>query len=334
MLTPSPIPAQEEVLRSMDSFVEQQLPLLKTVKDSWQPSDVLPDLAAGDWVERINELRKGAALLTDEALIVLIGNVVTEEALPSYQTWLNRASGLGDETGASETPWGLWTRGWTAEENRHGELLGRYLYLSGRVNMRAFEVTVQYLLKNGFDLNSGRDPYRSLVYASFQERATKISHANTAKLAERCGDSTLSRLCLLVAGDEARHEEAYKRLFGFIVQNDSSASVIAFAEMMRRRIAMPARLMSDGTDRNLFEYYAIVTQRTGVYTTHDYAGIIAHLVEYWRIGSLTGLSANAREAQEYLCGLSAYFRKKADRAERLVAQFPKQPFSWIFDCEV
>lgn len=37
-----------------------------------------------------------------------------------------------DETGSQEHPWAVWTRGWTAEENRHGLLLNRYLYLSGR----------------------------------------------------------------------------------------------------------------------------------------------------------------------------------------------------------
>ena len=29
-----------------------------------------------------------------------------------------------------------WTRQWTAEENRHGDLMNKYCMLSGRVNMR------------------------------------------------------------------------------------------------------------------------------------------------------------------------------------------------------
>ncbi len=37
-----------------------------------------------------------------------------------------------DETGAQSHPWAVWTRHWTAEENRHGNLLNKYLYLSGR----------------------------------------------------------------------------------------------------------------------------------------------------------------------------------------------------------
>lgn len=58
--------------------------------------------------------------------------MVTEEALPSYMNMLNLLDGTQDVTGASDEPWACWTRAWTAEENRHGDLLNKYLYLSGR----------------------------------------------------------------------------------------------------------------------------------------------------------------------------------------------------------
>jgi hypothetical protein len=54
-----------------------------------------------------------------------------------------------DETRASTCPWAVWTRTWTAEENRHGDILGKYMYLSGRVGMRMVEKTVQYLIGSG-----------------------------------------------------------------------------------------------------------------------------------------------------------------------------------------
>jgi acyl-[acyl-carrier-protein] desaturase len=38
---------------------------------------------------------------------------------------------------------------WTAEENRHGDLLHKYLYLCGRVDMRQIEKTIQYLIGFG-----------------------------------------------------------------------------------------------------------------------------------------------------------------------------------------
>ena len=41
---------------------------------------------------------------------------------------------------------------------------------------------------------------------SNQERATKISHGNTARLAGLHGDNALAKLCGLIAADEGRHE--------------------------------------------------------------------------------------------------------------------------------
>ncbi len=318
----------------MDEFVLQQLVFLKPVADSWQPQDLLPDMASADWHEKLEALRERSNALSDEALVVLVGNLVTEEALPSYQTWLNRINEIRDHTGADDSAWARWTRGWTAEENRHGDVLNKYLYLSGRVNMQAVEVTIQHLISNGFDLKSGNDPYQSLVYAAFQERATKISHANTGRLAEKCGDSFLGHICSVIAGDEARHEEAYKRFFGEVIRLDASRAVTAFALMMRQKIAMPARLMSDGTDRDVFTQFAMIAQKSHIYTTHDYADVIAHLVDYWKIGSIRGLTDEAADSQDYLCGLAGYYLKKAARIEEVLQNLPEEPFLWIFDRSV
>ena len=320
-----------DMIQNLEEFVGTQLHLLKPVKDCWQPSDILPDLTGKLWKEELNDLRERALGLSDEVLVVLVGNLVTEEALPSYQAWLNRYKGLGDKTGASLNPWAVWTRSWTAEENRHGEALNKYLYLSGRVNMRSVEVTTQFLIKNGFDMRSEGDLYHALVYASFQERATKISHGNTGRLAEKCGDVVLGRVCSLIAGDEARHEEGYKRFFGKIVELEPSQALMAFAGMMKQRVAMPARLMSDGSSRDIFGQFALAAQRVGVYTTRDYADVIEHLVQYWNIPNLSGLSGEACEAQDYLCNLGEKFRGKVERFERMIAKLPREPFGWIFD---
>jgi acyl-[acyl-carrier-protein] desaturase len=324
---------QAGVIKSMDGFVHSQLELLKTVTDSWQPSDFLPNMNDGGWVEDVRVLRERVATLSDEALVVLVGNLVTEEALPSYQTSLNRVEGFGDHTGIDQTPWALWSRGWTAEENRHGDVLSRYLYLSGRVDMRSVELTIQNLIRNGFDAKAGNNPYHSLAYTSFQERATKISHINTGRLAESCGDMVLARICATIGGDEARHEEAYKRFFGKIVELDPAGAVIAFKDMMHQRISMPARLMDDGAEHDVFSAFAIVAQRSGVYTTRDYSEVIDHLVAYWNIGSISGLSGEAAEAQELVCGLAARYLQKADRYEEVLRAQPKEAFPWIFNRE-
>jgi acyl-[acyl-carrier-protein] desaturase len=322
---------QFEVIKSMEPFVDQHLgSLLKPVGESWQPSDFLPDLTKDDWREQVSDFRAHARELPDDLLVVLVGDMITEEALPTYQTWLNRLQGVGDPTGSSRLPWARWSRGWTAEENRHGDLLNRYLYLSGRVDMRAVEVTIHHLINNGFDPQTGDDPYLGFVYTSFQERATKISHRNVGVLAKQAGEERLHKICGLIAGDEARHEKAYKLFMSRVFEIDPSGAVVAFAKMMKAKIAMPAMLMDDGKEKNLYAKFSRVAQNAGVYTARDYASIIDDLVAEWKVAGLGGLSDVAAKGQEYLCGLAERYQKLAER----VRFSGSEKFSWIYDREV
>ncbi len=328
---PEPMhPDHADVIRQLEPFAATQLHWLRPTSSTWQPSDFFPASSASTWHDGVENLRKQAQGLLGNLLVVLIGDMITEEALPTYQTMFNRHEGLLDVTGADPSAWAQWSRGWTAEENRHGELLNRYLYLSGRVDMRAVELTTHHLIKNGFDPQTHNDPYQGLTYTAFQERATRISHSNVARLATKQGDPLLARMCNAIAGDETRHEEAYKRFVKRIIEIDPSGALVAIAQMMRTKIAMPARLMSDGTSSDLFGQFTALAQRIGVYTTRDYASIVEHLVGYWKISSLTGLLGEAARAQEYLCGLATHYLRLAEKLEsRLLSQPQQLPCPWI-----
>lgn len=322
---------QMEVIKGMEPWLGQNLgSFLKPVNESWQPADFVPDMAGPHWVEQLSEFRRRAESLPDDLLVVLVGDMVTEEALPTYQTWLNRLHGVTDQTGASDSPWARWTRGWTAEENRHGDLLNRYLYITGRVDMHAVEVTIHHLINNGFDPKTENDPYLGFIYTTFQERATKISHRNVATLAKRAGDEALHSICGIIAGDEARHEKAYKAFMTRIFETDPVGALSAFATMMKRKIVMPAVAMRDTKDDHLFVRFSRVAQRTGVYTVHDYADIIETLVRDWKIERLGGLSDLAAKAQDYLCTLAARYRSLSER----IALGGPDHFSWVFDRQV
>ena len=54
---------------------------------------------------QVRELRKRTDLLPDDYFVVLVGDMITEEALPTYMAMLNTLDGVRDETGASPTPW-------------------------------------------------------------------------------------------------------------------------------------------------------------------------------------------------------------------------------------
>ncbi|OAY82463.1 Stearoyl-(acyl-carrier-protein) 9-desaturase 5, chloroplastic [Ananas comosus] len=316
-----------EVLKSMEGWVEDNiLTLLKPVESSWQPQDFLPDSSsssAEEFFDAVRELRERAAGIPDEYYVCLVGNLVSEEALPTNQSMANRFDGANDETGASATSWAQWNRGWSAEENRHGDVLTRYLYLSGRLDMRQI-------------LHEAHDAYRGFVYTSFQERATFVSHGNTARHAKERGDITLARLCGLIAADERRHETAYTRIVEKLFELDPDNAMRAFAGMMRERATMPGLLMFDGCDRDLFRHYSAVAQRLGVYTTGDYADIVEYFVKRWRVEDVgPGLTGEGRRAQDYLCGLPQRIRKTVERAqERSARESRLLPFSWIFNREV
>ena len=144
-------PSKNEVMLHLEKEVDALTDkYLIPVEKNWQPSDFLPDSRDYDtFMQQVKELRQAADEMSYEVWVCLIADTLTEEALPTYQTMLNTLDGVRDETGASPTPWAIWTRAWTAEENRHGDLLNKYLYLSGRVDMRQIEKTIQYLIGSG-----------------------------------------------------------------------------------------------------------------------------------------------------------------------------------------
>ncbi|WRX31814.1 Fatty acid desaturase [Theobroma cacao] len=288
----------------MDGWVENNiLTLLKPVEKSWQPQDFLPDAASDGFDEQVKELRKRAKEIPDDYFVSLVGDMITEEALPTYQTLLNTLDGVRDETGASLTSWAIWTRAWTAEENRHGDLLNQYLYLSGRVDIRQ-----KGQLSSPIGIQLG--------------------------LPWNMGIPSLAQICGTVASDEKSHEIAYSKIVEKLFEIDPDGTVVAFAEMMKKKITMPAHLMYDEHDLNLFEHFSAVAQRLGVYTANDYADILEFLVDRWKVQELTGLSAEGRKAQEYVCLLAPRIRKVEERAQARSKRAPSIPFSWIFGREV
>lgn len=319
-------PDHHAVIQAMAPAVEAHLTLLAPIERAWQPSDYLPDAADADWPDRVAGLQRDAAGLSDALLVVLVGDMVTEEALPGYAMALNTL--VRDDEGTDAGPWARWLRGWTAEENRHGDLLNAYLRLTGRVHMRAVEQTVQALIANGFSPRTGGDPYQLLVYTSFQERATRVSHGNVGRLASKEGDSTLARICGVIAGDESRHETFYTRMMGRVLDEDPEGGILAVRAMLRGRVAMPGRFMDDSQDPDLFDHFAVVAQRTRVYTAHDYAGIIDHLVRTWDIAGRC-VQGPAAQAQEDVCRQAERHHRLADRTAAALEQQPPVAFSWL-----
>mmetsp|Transcript_11923 Transcript_11923/g.16158 ORF Transcript_11923/g.16158 Transcript_11923/m.16158 type:complete len:408 (-) Transcript_11923:384-1607(-) len=339
-----------DVIQSLDSFAERDLsPLLKTTESNWQPQDFLPDPEKDSFLDEVADLRARAAGISDDHLVCLVGDMITEEALPTYMNMLNTLDGVRDETGASDTAWARWTRMWTAEENRHGDLLNKYLWLTGRVNMKAVETTIQNLIGSGMNPKTENNPYLGFVYTSFQERATRISHANTARYSIREGDKNLGVICGKISADEGRHEVAYQLIVEKLFERDEEGAMLAYADMMRKQIVMPAHMMNDNSHATsssksgnslLFDDFSSVAERLEIYTASDYANIMDHLNKRWKVGDRM-LSGEAAEAQEYVMKLPTRVRRIAERTSARKKKMQNSEngkstakFSWISNREV
>ncbi len=326
--TPTP---PHEVMAALDAYMENNFSSLLPVDKCWQPSDLLPDLRSPDWLDEVSDFRRMAAALPDDVLVTLIANMITEEALPSYHAWLaNLGSGF-DRSGTGSNAMARWIRGWVAEEKRHGDALASYLYLSGRVDMRAVEVTIQNLLRNGFNPLTENSFAQGFIYTSFQERATYISHSGVARLARQHGETQIATLCDHIAGDEVRHERAYERLVAKIFELTPDDCMLALASMLRKTIIMPSRTMQDGTDADtdLFSWFSAITQRNGIYTTLDYARIMQHLVRLWEIERIDVRTNAGKQAQEFILELPPRYLKLAERAEARAKPCKPRPVSWL-----
>lgn len=317
---------RKEVMKHIEGFMlDNMFNYLKPVEDLWQPTDFLPDSSSPEFYSQVKELQASAREIPYDLMIVLIGDTITEEALPTYESWLATVEGVSqEETGG----WMKWLRHWTSEENRHGDLLNKYLYLSGRVDMRQLEISTQYLIADGFDIQTDRDPYRNFVYTSFQEMATNISHRRVASLSKRSGDSLLAKMCGVIAADEARHANAYQDFMKQILKVDPNEALLAFEDMMRKKIVMPAHLLKEAgkTMEATFDHFSNAAQRLGVYTSLDYIDIIKHLINEWQIESLTELNDAGEKARDYLVALPNRLTRIAERMKTPELEYE---FAWV-----
>jgi len=308
--------------KNIDSFVDK---FLITPEKIWQPTDFLPNSQKDTFMDEVEEIRELSKELSDDFWVVLVGDTITEEALPTYESWLLNVDGVQQDP---DNGWAKWLRAWTSEENRHGDVLNKYLYLSGRVNMREVEITTQHLIADGFDIGTATDPYKNFVYTSFQELATYISHNNVAKIARKKGHKALAKMSKIIAGDEMRHHIAYTEFVKQIFAIDPSEMMLAFHHMMKHKIVMPAlHLRESFCDKGtLFDQFSTVAQRVGVYTGIDYVDILKKLNTAWEIDKITNLTPEAEKARDYLMKLPERMYRIT---ERIVVPDTKYEFKWM-----
>ena len=117
--------------------------------------------------------------------------------------------------------------------------------------------------------------------------------------------SLLLQICAVIASDESRHEIAYTKIVDELYKRDPNGAMLAFADMMKKQIVMPAHLMNDlehspkNDNRNLFQDYSDVAQRLGVYTVNDYLSIMEHLISRYELSACCTREGNVITTETY-----------------------------------
>jgi acyl-[acyl-carrier protein] desaturase len=289
-----------EVLRDLEQRVHDLMEAHERKRTLWFPSDLLGKEPEQDRLEWLRNLRDRARGIPDNARAALALNTLTEEGLPHFHRLL--AVHLGDDSF-----WRKWNNLWTAEEDRHGQVLHDYARDAELFDQRTLEVMQFNYLKEGFHPGWDYDPYRVFVYTTLQERATQHSHSQTGRL---CGEYEpgLGKILQEVAQDEARHFAFYRKVFAEILKRDPNQALESAAHIMPG-IEMPGHAMPG------FKDLADVIRRSGIYGPRDYLRIVQEQVKAWGIEHLTELSEAGRKAQEKILGIPSRLERIADLIE-------------------
>ncbi len=295
-----------EVLCDVESAVRELISRHLLKRELWYPSEFLPADQGTRNDKEIHELRTRAEGISDSARVALALNILTEEGLPHFHRLIAHA------LGENET-WREWNGLWTAEEDRHGNVLRDYIRDSRLLNFSVLERLQFDYIKSGFHPPWNGDPYKIFVYTSAQEKATFISHNNTGKLVAG-QEPLLYTIAQKIAQDESRHYAFYLNVFKEILARDPNTALECAADVMPS-IDMPGISMVN------FNEYSDVVRRSGIYGPRDYQKIVEQLISSWNIEVLTQLNEIGRRAQEKIMAIPARLQKVAEFIEsRIMAK--------------
>jgi len=303
---------KSEVIKEIEPTVEKLYNQHQAKQNLWFPNDFLPsdEKMDDDRKSVLEKLRERARSLSDAVKVALTLNTLTEEGLPHFHRLI--ATYLGPSS-----IWQKWNFLWTAEEDRHGNILRDYMRDTRILNFGLVEIMQYGYINSGFTPDWEMDVYQILVYTSLQERATQVSHRNTGKVVS---EPLLKGILQNIAADEAKHFNFYRYAFKAIIEVDPNEALKSALKLLPS-IDMPGISMPN------FREMADVVRRVGIYGPWEYKAIVDEIIKFWNIGSLMHLNKIGSQAQEKIMGLSSRLEKVAKYIER---KAQKKSFSFDF----
>jgi acyl-[acyl-carrier-protein] desaturase len=218
-------------------------------------------------------------------------NLLTEDNLPSYHREIATTFGM-------DGAWGQWVNRWTAEENRHGIALRDYLVVTRAIDPVELEQLRIEQTTRGFSPGQNDQGERelaaeglfdSVIYVTFQELATRVSHRNTGKA---CNETIADQLLQRVSADENLHMIFYRDVSeaGFDIAPDQAMKSL---HKVLRNFKMPGYTVPD------FRRRAVIIAVGGVYDPRIHLDdVVMPVLKKWRIferEDFTGEAAAMRD---------------------------------------
>ena len=279
-----------QLLHELEPVVEENVNRHMSMTKDWNPHDYIP------WSDGKNFYTMGGqdwhpeeTQLSEVAQVAMVQNLLTEDNLPSYHREIAMNMGM-------DGAWGNWVNRWTAEENRHSIALRDYLVVTRAIDPVELEKLRVEQVTRGFSPGQNHQGdlfaeslFDSVIYVSFQELATRVSHRNTGKA---CNETIADQLLGRVSADENLHMIFYRDVSAAgmdIAPNQAMKSL----HRVLRNFKMPGFTVPE------FRRKAVIIAVGGVYDPRIHLDdVVMPVLKKWRIferEDFTGEAAMLRD---------------------------------------
>jgi acyl-[acyl-carrier-protein] desaturase len=283
-----------QLLHELEPVVEKNINRHLSMRKDWNPHDYIP------WSDGKNYYALGGkdwdpeeSKLSEVAQVAMLTNLLTEDNLPSYHREIAMNFSM-------DGPWGFWVNRWTAEENRHGIALRDYLIVTRAIDpveleqLRIEQVTRGFSPGQNQQLEGDADLFAdslfdSVIYVTFQELATRVSHRNTGRA---CNETVADQLLQRVSADENLHMIFYRDVSaaGFdMAPNQAMRSLHKVLTNFR----MPGYTIPD------FRRKAVTIASGGVYDPRIHLDdVVMPVLKKWRIFERDDFTGDANRMRD------------------------------------
>ena len=296
-----------QLLHELEPVVETNLNRHLSMTKNWNPHDYIP------WSDGKNYYALGGAdwdpeqsKLSEVAQVAMIQNLLTEDNLPSYHREIAMNFGM-------DGAWGNWVNRWTAEENRHGIALRDYLLVTRAIDPVELEKLRLEQVTRGFSPGQNgqgdlfaESLFDSVIYVTFQELATRVSHRNTGKA---CNETVADQLLARVSADENLHMIFYRDVSEAGLEIAPNQAMKSLHRVLRN-FTMPGYTVPE------FRRKAVIIAVGGIYDPRIHLDdVVMPVLKKWRIFEREDFTGEAASMRDDLALLVEELKEACDKFE-------------------